>query len=365
MARRIAGFAPGDLDHVFLTTGGSTAVDSALRFVQFFNHVLGRPDKKTIICRIDGYHGSTHLTAACSGRSGSRANFDLNLDTVSFVSSPNVYRRPADLAEADVLEFLVAEFEDRVALLGADRVAAFLAEPLQASGGIIIPPPGYHARILEVCRRNDILYISDEVVTGFGRCGHWFASKETFGITPDIITFAKGVTSGYLPLGGFVLSSAVLARISLGNAKDSFYTNGFTFSGHPVSCAAALANIEVIERDGVLAHGCDIGPYFQEQIRSLGELRLVGDTRGTGLLACVECVTDPLSTEVTELDRAVCKRIDQHCYELGLIVRPIGNMCVLSPPLVITRAEIDRLVSILRRSILMTQDEMATGDLRS
>ncbi|MDQ0390464.1 aminotransferase [Labrys monachus] len=358
LAARIASLTPGDLDHVFFTTGGSSAVDSALRFVQFYNNVLGRPDKKTILCRIDGYHGSTHLTAACSGRAGNRPNFDLALDTVSFLSAPNVYRRPKGMTEADFLEFLIGEFEDRVAAIGPDRIGAFLAEPLLASGGILIPPEGYHRRILDICRRHDILYISDEVVTGFGRCGHWFASEAVFGITPDIITFAKGVTSGYVPLGGFALSDAVLARVSGENAKGSFYTNGYTYSGHPVSCAAALANIEVIERDGILAHVRDIAPYFQEQIRSLKQLPLVGDTRGTGLVACVECVTDPAAPEATDFDKEVSRRIDHHCYELGLIVRPIGNMCVLSPPLVITKAEIDSLIAILRRSIVLTQDEL-------
>ena len=359
LSERIASFAPGDLNHVFLTAGGSSAVDSALRFVQFFNNVLGRPDKKTILCRIGGYHGSTHLTAACSGRAGNRANFDLTLDTVSFVSSPNAFRRPKGMDESAFLDSLVSEFEERVAAIGAERIGAFLAEPLQASGGIVIPPSGYHKRILEICRRHDILYISDEVVTGFGRCGHWFASESVFGIQPDIITFAKGVTSGYQPLGGFVISDAVLARVSSDNSKGSYYTNGFTYSGHPVSCAAALANIEVFERDGLLAHVREVAPYFLEQMKTLSELPIVGDVRGTGLLGCVECVTDPADFEASELDKAVGKLIDQHCYELGLIVRPIDNMCVLSPPLVINRTEIDRLVSILRQSIILTQDQLA------
>lgn len=358
LARRIAEFAPGDLNHVFFTTGGSSAVDSALRFVQFYNNVLGRPTKKAIICRIDGYHGSTHLTAACSGRAGNRPNFDLALDNVSFISAPNVFRRPRGMSEAAFLDFLVDEFENRIAALGADNVGAFLAEPLLASGGILIPPKGYHRRILDICRKHDILYISDEVVTGFGRCGHWFASEEVFDIVPDIITFAKGVTSGYVPLGGFVISEAVLGRVSGENAKGSFYTNGYTYSGHPVSCAAALANIEVIEQNDILAHVREIAPYFQEQIRTLSELPLVGDVRGTGLVACVECVTDATSEAATDFDKEVSLRVDRHCYEGGLIVRPIGNMCVLSPALIITRKQIDQMIAILRDSIVRTQEEI-------
>lgn len=363
LSKRISDFAPGDLNHVFFTTGGSSAVDSALRFVQFYNNVLGRPTKKAIICRIDGYHGSTHLTAACSGRAGNRPNFDLALENVSFISAPNVFRRPKGMTEAQFLDHLIAEFEERVNTLGPDNVGAFLAEPLLASGGILIPPKGYHARILEICRKHDILYISDEVVTGFGRCGHWFASEEVFDIVPDIITFAKGVTSGYVPLGGFVISDKVLSRVSGENAKGSYYTNGYTYSGHPVSCAAALANIEVFEKDNILEHVRNIAPYFQEKLQELTALPLVGDVRGTGLLGCVECVTNPEDTEASEFDKQVALRVDRYCYEGGLIVRPIGSMCVLSPALIITKEQIDEMVRILRDSIVKVQDELKAEGL--
>lgn len=358
LAKRIAELAPGDLNHTFFTTGGSSAVDSALRFMQFYNNVLGRPNKKKIICRIDGYHGSTHLTAACSGRAGNRPNFDLKLDNVSFISAPNVFRRPSSMSEADFLEFLVNEFRERVETLGPDNVGAFLAEPVLASGGILIPPKGYHRRILEICRQHDILYISDEVVTGFGRCGHWFASEEVYDIVPDIITFAKGVTSGYVPLGGFVISDAVLSRVSGENAKGSYYTNGYTYSGHPVSCAAALANIDIIEKNDILEHVREISPYFQQKIRELGELPLIGSARGVGLLGCVECQTSPDTSAATPFDTQVALRIDRYCYQSGLIVRPIGSMCVLSPALIITREQIDDMMEILRSSIVKVQDEL-------
>jgi adenosylmethionine-8-amino-7-oxononanoate aminotransferase len=365
LAARIAAVTPGDLNHVFFTTGGSTAVDSALRFMQFYNNILGRPDKKTVICRLDGYHGSTQLTAACSGRAGNRPNFDLASPLISFLSAPNAYRRPEGLSAADFLDHLVAEFEARIAQIGPDKVGAFLAEPLLASGGVMIPPKGYHARFLEICRRHDILYISDEVVTGFGRCGHWFASEEVFGIAPDIITFAKGVTSGYVPLGGFAISDAVLARITGEHAKGAFFTNGYTYSGHPVSCAAALANMDVIEADGILAHVRTLAPYFLGRLQDLQGLPLVGDVRGAGLVACVECVADPANpgAAATDLDKEIGNRVDRHCFALGLIVRPIGNMCVLSPPLVISKAQIDDIVDILREGILRAHAELKAEGL--
>jgi putrescine---pyruvate transaminase len=351
LAARIAGMTPGDLNRIFFTTGGSTAVDSALRFVEFYNNVLGRPDKKHILVRHDGYHGSTTLTAACSGRSGNRANFDVASDRITFLSCPDI-RLGKGKAEADVLDGLVAEFRQTIAHIGADKVAVFLAEPLLASGGVITPPKGYHARFKEVCDEHEIIYVSDEVVTAFGRCGEWFASEAVFGVVPDIITFAKGVTSGYVPLGGFAVSDRLIEKVSGANAKGSVFTNGYTYSGHPVSCAAAIASIDVIEKDGLLEHVRDISGYFSDKLHGLSDLPLVSDVRAAGLVGCVECRVDPSAPAVTALDNQLGVLIDGHCAELGLIVRPIGNMCVMSPPLVITEAQIDEMIDILREGIV-------------
>ena len=357
LARRIAERTPGDLNRVFFTTGGSTAVDSALRFAEFYNNVLGRPEKKHIIVRREGYHGSTSLTAACSGRSGNWANFDIASPDISFISSPNIRSAPGR-TETEFLAHLVREFEETVDRIGPGKVAVFLAEPLLASGGVIIPPKGYHACIKAICEKHDIIYISDEVVTAFGRCGEWFASEKVFGVVPDIITFAKGITSGYVPLGGFAISERLLDKVSGENAKASYYSNGYTYSAHPVSCAAALANIDVIETDGILDHVRDISGYFAEGLRSLAGLPHVADIRVAGLVGCVECLVDPSTPEVTERDKRLGARIDAHCFELGLLVRPLGNVCVLSPPLVITREEIDEMIGILREGILRAAAEI-------
>lgn len=356
LAQRIASLTPGDLNHIFFTGGGSTAVDSALRFVQFYNNILGRPEKKVILCRWDGYHGSTHLTAACSGRVGNRPNFDLDSDSISFLTAPNNYRRPEGVSEGEFLRFLLDEVEMRIEQIGPDRVGAVLAEPIQASGGVIVPPAGYLEGLRAICTRHDIIYISDEVVTGFGRCGHWFASQEVFGITPDIITFAKGVTSGYVPLGGFAVSDALLQRISGAAAKGSYFSNGYTYTGHPVSCAAGLANIELIDRDEILAHVRNIAPYFQSELQKLRRFKLVGDVRGIGLLGCVECTVD--KSDSRDMPSDLGSIIDQHCHENGLIVRPLGDMCVLSPPLIITAGQIDEMVAILASAIAKTEAQL-------
>lgn len=350
LAEKIASLTPGDLNRIFFTTGGSTAVDSALRFSEFYNNVLGRPDKKRIIVRYDGYHGSTALTAACTGRTGNWPNFDIRQDRISFLSSPNP-RHAGNRSIETFLDDLVQEFEDRIRDLGADTIAAFLAEPILASGGVIIPPKGYHARFKAICEKHDILYISDEVVTGFGRCGEWFASEKVFGFTPDIITFAKGVTSGYVPLGGLAISDAVIARISGENARGSWFSNGYTYTNQPVACAAALANIELMEREGIVDNARDLAEYFAAGLASLTDLPGVAETRSVGLVGCVQCLLDPTRADGNDDDKAFTRKIDERCFELGLIVRPLGDLCVISPPLVITRDQIDDIVAILRQAI--------------
>ena len=362
-AAKIAERTPGDLNTVFFTTGGSTAIDSAIRFLHYRNNVLGRPEKKIVISRQKAYHGSTYLSATVSGKERDKSWFDFADDIVHFLPDVNPYRRPEGVSLDAFLDAKVADLENAILSLGPDRVAAFIAEPVLASGGVIVPPDGYHRRCLEVCRRHDVLYISDEVVTGFGRLGHWFASEDVFSITPDIITCAKGMTSGYVPMGACILSDRLVADVSGEAAKGSIFSNGYTYSGHPVSAAAALKNMEIIEREGILHHVRAITPHFQERMRALGELPIVGDVRGMGLMGCVECVADRVSRNPLTLDKEVGARIDAHCQELGLIVRPLINMCVFSPPLVITPGEIDRMFDILAEGIRRASDDLAREGL--
>ncbi|HCK76308.1 MAG TPA: aminotransferase [Gammaproteobacteria bacterium] len=358
LAERLAAVAPGDLDHVFYATGGSTAVDSALRFMMFYNNVLGRPEKKHIISRHNAYHGSTYLSAAVSGKQRDKSWLDTRLDTVHFVSSPNPYRRPEGMDVDAFKKFLIKELEDKILEVGPDKVGAFIAEPILASGGVIVPPAGYHADCLEVCRRHDIIYISDEVVTGFGRLGHWYASEPVFDITPDIIISAKGLTSGYIPLSCVIISDRLIQAVSGDGDRGSVFSNGFTYSGHPVACAAGIANMEVFESQGLLENSLKVGSYMQEQLRTLSDLPIVGDIRGMGLMGCLECVASQESREPLELDYEVGSRIDKHCQALGLLVRPLINMCVMSPPLCITQEQIDEMVGILREGITRTMEDL-------
>ena len=373
LARVLAELSPGDLNHVFFTTGGSTAVDSALRFVMFHNNVIGRPEKKQIISRERAYHGSTYLSASVSGRERDKQYFDFTTEFIHHLPAPDTYRRPEGMSLEEFCDAKVEELEDKILELGPERVAAFIAEPIMGAGGVLVPPQDYLRKCSEVCRQHDVLYISDEVVTAFGRLGHWFASEDVFDVVPDLITTAKGITSGYMPLGAVLISDRLLEPLSGTGSKPAVFSNGFTYSAHPAACAAALANIEIMRREQILENVQEVGPYFQEKLRELREIPIVGDVRGLGLMGCVECAIGRPSAEGANdgksassdrspdplvLDYEVGGRIDAHCQALGLLVRPIVNMCVMSPPLTITPEQIDELVDILRRGIELTMDDL-------
>ncbi len=358
LAAKLAELSPGDLNHVFFTTGGSTANESALRFVMFYNNLRGRPEKKHIIALENAYHGSTHLTSSCSGKDVATSPFDLETRFIHFLSSPNPSKRPSGMSVEAFCDARVEEFEQKILEIGPERVAAFIAEPVMGAGGVIVPPEGFQRRTHALCRKYDVLYIADEVVTAFGRLGHFFATEGEFGIVPDIISVAKGITSAYVPLGAMLVSDRLLEGFVGEDAKATGFYHGFTYSGHPVACAAALKNIELMEQEGILEHVREVGPYFQERLRELKDLPIISDVRGTGLMACIECSIGTGDEDTLETDAMIGKRVDRHCQDLGLIVRPLFNLCVMSPPLVITKSQIDDLVGMLRQGVERTIEEL-------
>lgn len=345
LTEKLAEYVPGDLTNIYFTCGGSTAVDGALRFAQFYNNALGRPNKKKIIARVGGYHGSTFLSASVSGKLTDKTNLDM-ADNIILIPSPKPLLRPAGMSLEAFCDEKVADLENAILEAGADTVAVHIAEPILASGGVIIPPEGYQKRCLEVCRKYDVLYISDEVVTGFGRLGEMFASEKVFGIVPDMITMAKGLTSGYQPMGGLMISQRLIDDIKASGADYKWFSNGFTYSGHPVGAAAALANIDIFERENLLQHVRDIAPYFAERLSELAELPVVSEVRSIGLMAGVECELDRENPDELR-DMAFASEVDKQCMERGLLVRPVYNMCVMSPPLTITRQQIDFMADTL------------------
>ena len=360
LAAKVAQLAPGTLNHVFYGASGSVANDSAIRIIHFYNNRLGRKTKKKIIARTDGYHGSTYLAMSMTGVEFDHQGFDLAPDLVHHIPNPNPYRRPDGMSLEAFCDEKVADLKIAIEKMGAENVACFIAEPIMGAGGVIVPPPGYHKRTKEVCEQYDVLYISDEVVTGFGRLGHFFASEAVFDFVPDIITCAKGISSGYIPLSATILSEEIYDVISVPQADGAMFTHGFTYSGHPVACRAGLKNIEIMERDKICEHVREVGPYFEQQLATLGDLPIVGDVRGKCFMMCVENVANKETKELFDASINIGGRVADECEQRGLIVRPVGHLNVLSPPLTLTKQEIDNMVAILREGI-----EAATSKLQS
>jgi putrescine aminotransferase len=359
LAAKLAQLAPGNLNHIFFGTGGSMSNDTAIRVIHYYFNRLGKPNKKKIIARTDGYHGSTYLAMSMTGVEFDHTGFDLAPDLVHHIPNPNPYRRPDGMTVDEFLDEKVADLENKILDLGPDNVACFIAEPIMGAGGVVVPPPGYHKRTKEVCEKYEVLYISDEVVTGFGRLGEFFASEAVFDFVPDVIVCAKGISSGYLPLSATIFSAEIYDVISVPQAEGALFTHGFTYSGHPVSCAAGLKNIEIMERDNICGHVREVGPYFEQQLATLKDLPIVGDVRGKNFMMCVENVANKETKEVFAPEINIGGRIAKHAQSRGVIVRPIGHLNVMSPPLIMSREQVDTLVDVLRQSIEATLDDLS------
>jgi adenosylmethionine-8-amino-7-oxononanoate aminotransferase len=350
LAERITDLAPGNLSHVYYTCGGSTANDAAIRLVHYYFTMKGMHNKKKIISRIDGYHGATYVAAGLTGIHGTKLGFDsITDDFIHHVSAADCYNKPDGMDDETYCDFLLNEFENRILQLGEDNVAAFIAEPIMGAGGVLVAPDGYHRRMYEVCQRYGMLYIADEVVTAFGRLGEWYASETLYGYTPDILVCAKGITSGYIPLGAALISSEIYDVISHPQCEGGVFSMGLTYFGHPVACAAALKNIEILEREDLLGNARDTGEYLQHAARSLLELPIVGDVRGRGLMLGIDLVED--KTTKAPITGNATGAIFKSCIERGVIVRPVGSRIVISPPLILSTKDCDTIISALSESI--------------
>jgi putrescine aminotransferase len=351
LAGQIAEVAPGDLNHVFYTTGGSTANDTAIRLIHYYFNRLGKPSKKKILSRNGGYHGSTYFASALTGIHGVHYGFDrISQDIVHHVAAANMYRRPAGMDEAAYCDWLLSELEARIEELGAENIAAFIAEPVMGAGGVLVAPQTYHARVAQLCRANDILYVADEVVTGFGRLGDWFASESRFGHIPDVIVSAKGISSGYSPLGATIFSSKIHEVLSIPQGPGGSLSHGFTYSGHPVSCAAALATFDILRRENIFAQVREVGPYFQQRLKELGKHEVVGDVRGDHLMAGIELVADRETKLGFAPELGAAHAVFEAARKRGVIVRPVGNVIILSPPLIFGKADVDQAVAVLHEA---------------
>lgn len=342
LAQKIASLAPAHMNNVFFTGSGSESNDTNLRMVRRYWDLKGKPNKKTIISRVNAYHGSTVAGASLGGMSGMHEQGDLPIPGVVHIAQPYWYAEGKDLsAEAFGLQTAQA-LEAKIIELGEDNVAAFIAEPFQGAGGVIIPPSTYWPEIKRILAKYDILFILDEVISGFGRTGKWFAA-EYFDLQPDLITIAKGMTSGYVPMGGVIVSDKVAKVIK---QECGEFTHGFTYSGHPVAAAAALENIRIIEQEKLVERVAnDSSPYLQSRLQQLAEHPLVGEVRGVGLVAAIELVKDKSLRQRFDANVGVGTYCRDACITHGLVMRSVGDTMIISPPLTISHAEIDELVS--------------------
>ncbi|SHE84535.1 Adenosylmethionine-8-amino-7-oxononanoate aminotransferase [Microbulbifer donghaiensis] len=357
LAKKLAELTPGDLNHTLFTVSGSTATDDAYRLAVAYHRCRDNFNKTQVLSRNKAFHGSTFLTQSFCGKANEKPEyFNFLTDMVHFVSAPNSYREGAGKTPEEFKAELLQEFEDKILEVGADNIACHYAEPVYGGGGCFVPPEGYHKGIIDLCHKYDILYISDEVVTAFGRLGHFFASEDRFGIVPDIITAAKGLTSGYIPMGACIFSDRIYDVLA--SEEGRFTIVGSTYTAHPVAAAVALKNIEIIERENLLEHVLEIGPYFQKQLNTLKDLDIVGDVRGSHFMQCVEFVKNKESKEIFPDEFDIGKRVSLHADSLGLIVRPLINLNIMSPALTMTKEEVDFVVSALRKAIELTQDDL-------
>jgi putrescine aminotransferase len=350
LAQRLAQIAPAGLNHAFFACSGSEAVDSALRMARVFWQTLGKPEKKIVIGREFGYHGSTTLGASAGGMADMHRQAG---DVPNFVQvmPPYWYGYGGQMSEAEFGLYAAKQVEDKIKEIGPENISAFIGEPLQGAGGVIIPPDTYWPEINRICRENDILLIADEVICGFGRTGKMFGT-DTFGIKPDFMTVAKGITSGYIPLSAVMVGDRV-ADVLI-NGTGEFY-HGFTYSGHPVACAVALANIDIIEREGLVQRAEDMGGLLREKLHAaLDDHPMVGEIRGLGLIGAIELTADKRTRKNFEKRGRVGGICRDFCFENNLIMRAVRDTMVFSPPLTISLDEIDMLVERATRAIEQT-----------
>jgi putrescine aminotransferase len=350
LAAKLASLAPEvggrTFQHVFYSSSGSESNDSNVRMVRRYWDLMGQPQRKVIIGRRNGYHGSTMAGASLGGMSDMHAQGDLPIPDITHIGQPYFFENalPGE-SEANFGLRAARWLEDKILELGPERVAAFIAEPVQGAGGVIIPPATYWPEIQRIVDQYGILLISDEVICAFGRLGHWFA-YEKFGYRPDLVTFAKAVTSGYIPLGGVMVGDRV-AKVLIEQGGE--FNHGYTYSGHPVACAVALANIELMERENLVGRvKDDIGPYLARRFAELAQHPLVGVAETCGFVGGLVLVKDKASRTTFDPKLSVGMVCRKHCFGNGLIMRAVGDRMIIAPPLTMSHAQIDEMINLIK-----------------
>jgi adenosylmethionine-8-amino-7-oxononanoate aminotransferase len=350
LAEKLSTLTYPSINTFFFTSGGAESTESSIKTARFYWKAVGKPDKVKFISRMRGYHGVTMAAMSATGLPVYWPMFEPRVPGFSHIESPYPYRfvnhSPGvsdGVAAANLLE-------EAILREGPETVAGFIAEPVQGAGGVIVPQDDYFTRIREICDQYEVLLIADEVITGFGRTGRWFG-LEHYGIEPDIMQFAKGITSGYVPLGGIGVSDRIRDVIN-GVPGDKRYMHAYTYSGHPTCCAVALKNIEIIENEGLVARAEAMGARLLGGLQTLHELEHVGDVRGKGLMAAVELVADKASKQAYPVEAGIGNKVFGELVKHGVYTRVLGDQLLFAPPLVTTEAQIDQIVTVLRESIV-------------
>ncbi|MDG2339587.1 MAG: aspartate aminotransferase family protein [Paracoccaceae bacterium] len=347
LANKLADLAPDDLNHVFFAGSGSEANDTNLRMARHYWSLKGKPEKSILISRWNGYHGSSVGSGSLGGMKGMHAQGGMPIPDIHHIDQPDWWSEGGDLTPEEFGLERAQQLENAILELGEDRVAAFIAEPVQGAGGVIIAPDTYWPEIQRICDKYEILLIADEVICGFGRTGHWFGSQ-AMGIRPDIMTIAKGLSSGYAPIGGSIVSDEVASVIG----SDEF-NHGYTYSGHPVACAVALENLRIMEEENIVEHVRDVAaPYLKEKWESLADHPLVGEAKIIGMMASIALTPNQETRAEFAADAGtvgfICREFS---FGNNLIMRHVGDRMIIAPPLVLTTDEIDTLIERARKSL--------------
>ncbi|SOC82127.1 4-aminobutyrate---pyruvate transaminase [Ensifer adhaerens] len=363
LAEKLIEMTPENLTRVFFTSSGSEANDTIVKMVWFMNNALGRPQKKTFLARNKGYHGITVASGSLTGLPVNHRDFDLPAIPVRHLTCPHFYRFGLEGETEDAFtQRLLDELEAVIADEGAETIAAFIGEPLMSAGGVMPPPPGYWEGVEKICRKNDILLISDEVICGFGRLGAPFGCQK-YGFTPDIMTVSKQITSSYMPLAAVIFSDAVYQAIADHTSVLGNFGHGFTASGHPVATAVGLENLAIIEERDLMGNAARMGPIFQKGLRAFADHPLVGEVRGTGLIGALELVAHkPTRRPFEKVGRAgaIAAKIG---HEEGLIFRAIGDQLALCPPMIVTEDDIHEIMARMGRTLARLTDAVAQEGL--
>jgi putrescine aminotransferase len=359
LAELLAEVSPPQFQHVFFSGSGSEGNDTVVRMVRRYWDLRGQPGRSVIISRHNAYHGSTMAGASLGGMSGMHAQGGLPIPGIVHIQQPYHFEFGQGLSKDEFGLVAARWLEDKILEVGADKVAAFIGEPVQGAGGVIIPPATYWPEIQRICDKYDILLVSDEVICGFGRTGRWFGC-ETMGFRPDLMTFAKGVTSGYVPLGGVMVGDRI-AKVLIEQGGE--FNHGYTYSGHPVACAVGLANLRLVQELKLVEHvHDDVGPYLAQAFAGLAGHPLVGEAETCGLMGALLLLKDPARRLAFADELEIGMVCRGHCFREGLIMRAVGNRMIIAPPLVITRAQIDEMMVLIRRCLDLTlADARAAG----